>query len=277
MGIVMRIGFIGYGKMGSVIINALLENKGVKPNQLIVYNRTSAKLKQLLTNYPTLTIADTPTKVAESSELIFICTLTGAIPAILKDISKIIQPSTHLVLISGALNFSYLEKQFPGAITKTIPSITLLSSRGITLACHNNKVTPQQKETLKKILGSASKLVEVSEDQLDDGADLTSTFPAFIAKMMDTWAKACADSSGYSKEQALKLVLETLVGTAALLTDKGYTPKAVMERVATKGGNTEQGLKVLDEKLPPLFSDVVKATRKRRREAKAATAKLAKE
>lgn len=266
----MKYGFIGYGKMGSTIIQAILTSKAAQPNQLIIYNRPSTKLTELSAKYPALKIAASPSEVAEKSDLLFICTLTGAIPALLKENANALNPKTHLVLISGALDFQYLEKQFCGGITKTIPSVTLASGRGVTLVCHNNKVTEAQKAAFQSLLGASSKLLEVSEQQLDDGADFTSTFPAFIAKMMDTWAKACADGSGYSKEQALELVLETLAGTAALLADKGYTPEAIMDRVATKGGNTEQGLKVLEEKLPPLFADVVTATRKRRGEAKAA-------
>lgn len=270
----MKIGFIGYGKMGSTIVNAVLDSKGAQPSQLIVYNRTASKLNHLSTNYPKLTIADTSSKVAEKSDIIFICTLTGAIPTILKDISKVTRPSTHLVLISGALNFSYLVKHFTGAITKTIPSVTLLSGRGVTLTCHNNKVTPQQKEELQKVLGSASKLVEVNEEQLDDGADFTSTFPAFIAIMMERWAKMGIGTNGYSKEEALQMVLETLAGTAVLLTDKGLTPECVMEKVATKGGNTEQGLLVLDNRLTQLFGEVLEVTRKKRNESKAVLARV---
>lgn len=266
----MKYGFIGYGKMGSTIIQAILNSHAAQPNQLIMYNRTDTKLAELSAKYPGVTIAACPVEVAKESDILFICTLTGAIPALLKETTNAIHPKTHLVLISGALDFSYLEKQFGGAITKTIPSVTLAASKGVTLVCHNNKVTEAQKAAFQSLLSASSKLVEVSEQQLDDGADFTSTLPAFIAKMMDTWVRVGADGSGYSKEQALELVLETLAGTAGLLTDKGYTPEAVMDQVATRGGNTEQGLKVLEEKLPPLFTDVVKATRKRRKEAKAA-------
>lgn len=176
----------------------------------------------------------------------FACTLTSAIPALLKEAKNAFQPNTHLVLISGALDFQYLEKQFGGAITKTVPSITMAAGRGITLVCHNSKVTATQKAAFQALLGASSRLAEVSEQQLDDGADFTSTFPAFIAKMMDTWTKTGIGDNGFSNEEALGLVLETLSGTAALLTDKSFTPEQVMDRVATKGGNTEQGLKVLD-------------------------------
>ena len=178
-----------------------------------------------------------------------------------------------MVFISGTFDFSYLEKQFPGAITKTIPSVTLMGGRGGTLVCHNRQVTATQKAAFQRLLGTSSKIVEVSEDQLDDGADFTSTFSAFIAAMMDQWAKAGIGSNGYSVEEALELVLETLAGTAVLLTDKGFSPQMVMDRVATKGGNTEQGLKVLDSELPSLFNAVFEATRKKRRESKVATAK----
>lgn len=270
----MKYGFIGYGKMGSTIINAVIDSKAAQPNQLIIYNRTSSKLAELSTKYPAVTIATSPVEVVKESDILFVCTLTNAVPALLKEVANAFQHSTHLVLISGALDFQYLEKQFGGAITKTIPSITLAAGRGVTLVTHNSKVTTAQKAAFHALLGASSIIVEVNEQQLDDGADFTSTFPAFIAKMMDTWAKTGIGNNGFSNEKALDLVLETLSGTAALLTDKGFTPELVMDRVATKGGNTEQGLKVLDRELPRLFSEVLEATRKKRSESKAAMAKI---
>jgi pyrroline-5-carboxylate reductase len=270
----MKYGFIGYGKMGSTIAQAVLNSKTAQQNQLIIYNRTSSKLTELTTQYPAVTIAASPADVIKESDIIIVCTLTSAIPALLKENASALHPKKHLVLISGTLDFQYLEKQFGGAITKTIPSVTLASGRGVTLVCHNSKVTAAQKTAFQALLGASSRLVEVNEEQLDDGADFTSTFPAFIAKMMDTWAKTGVDSNGFSKEEALELVLETLSGTAALLTDKGFTPEQVMDRVATKGGNTEQGLKVLDRELHRLFSEVLEATRKKRSESKAAMAKI---
>jgi pyrroline-5-carboxylate reductase len=270
----MKYGFIGYGKMGSTIAQAVLNSKTAKPNQLIIYNRTNSKLTELTTQYPAVTVASSPAEVAKESDIIFVCTLTSAIPALLKETAEALNPNKHLVLISGALNFQYLEKQFGGAITKTIPSVTLAAGRGVTLVCHNSKVTATQKDAFQNLLGASSRLVEVNEQQLEDGADFTSTFPAFIAKMMDTWAKTGVGGNGFSKEEALSLTLETLSGTAALLTDKAFTPEQVMDRVATKGGSTEQGLIVLDRELQQLFSDVFEATRKKRGESKASMAKL---
>lgn len=264
----MKYGFVGYGKMGQTIINAVLNSKVARPNQLIIYNRTNSKLDELHAKFPAIAIADSPAKVAAESNIIFVCTLASAIPALLKETSGSINLDAHLVFISGALDFLYLETQFNGAITKTIPSITLEAGRGVTLVCHNSKVTAAQKAAFQSLLGSSGKLVEVKEAQLDDFVDFTSTFPAFIALMMDEWAKIGADAKGYSKEEALEMVLETLSGTAVLLSDRGFTPEEVMDRVATKGGITEQGLNVLSKGLPPLYREVFEATRRKRLESK---------
>lgn len=50
--------------------------------------------------------------------------------------------------------------------------------------------------------------------------------------------------SRFSEEEATELVVQTLLGTAKLLCRKGTGIEEIIPKVATKGGITEEGLKV---------------------------------
>ena len=52
------------------------------------------------------------------------------------------------------------------------------------------------------------------------------------------------------------MVLSTLFGTAKLLYERKETFADTIEKVATKGGITEEGVKVLQEKLPAIFEEM---------------------
>jgi len=56
------------------------------------------------------------------------------------------------------------------------------------------------------------------------------------------------------------MVLETLLGTAKLLQAKNMGFEALISAVATKGGISEEGIKVLDRHLPTVFDDLVETT-----------------
>ena len=58
---------------------------------------------------------------------------------------------------------------------------------GISLICHNTKVTDNKKEYLEKLLGAISKVVHVKENDFDAAADLTSCAPGLIAAIFENF------------------------------------------------------------------------------------------
>jgi pyrroline-5-carboxylate reductase len=56
------------------------------------------------------------------------------------------------------------------------------------------------------------------------------------------------------------MVLMTFLGTVRLLQGKKFGFDELITRVATKGGITEEGLKILDEHLPFVFDELLEAT-----------------
>ncbi len=56
------------------------------------------------------------------------------------------------------------------------------------------------------------------------------------------------------------LVKETLAGTVELLANDGCGFSEIVERVATKGGITEEGVKVIKREIPAMYDDLLEAT-----------------
>ena len=87
-GILMKIGFIGYGSMGSMIIDALLNSKTLTPEKLIISNRTLNKLDKIKKEYPEIEITNDNEYLASECQKIFIFVGTFAVKEILEDIKK---------------------------------------------------------------------------------------------------------------------------------------------------------------------------------------------
>ena len=56
------------------------------------------------------------------------------------------------------------------------------------------------------------------------------------------------------------MLTETIYGTGKLLVEKNITFDTLINRVATKGGVTEEGTKVIDEKLPQIINEMFEKT-----------------
>ena len=70
---------------------------------------------------------------------------------------------------------------------------------------------------------------------------------AFMALVAESFAEAGA-AHGLERDQALRMSVETMAGTAAYLREHGYDTGAVKVRVATPGGVTERGLIALEQR-----------------------------
>ena len=119
-----KIGFIGYGSMGSVILNGFLIKGAIKPDQVVVSSRTASKLSDIKKQFPDIEIAPNNGVTASKADLIFIFVGTSEVKPVIEEIREFTSKDTHIVYISAALEMEVVASFFNGKITKVIPSLT---------------------------------------------------------------------------------------------------------------------------------------------------------
>jgi pyrroline-5-carboxylate reductase len=258
-----KVGFIGYGAMGSMIIRGFLRSGVLDESQMIITTRTMSKLATLTESYPEVEIAPNNITLAERSQKLFILVNTGMVKGVLGEIIDHVSVKTHIIYISAGLTIQNLEKIFPGKISKVIPSLTSEVNEGMSLIAHNQQVTFEDAKFVENIFKTISKVKIVNENEFGLGADLTSCGPAFISFIMMKFAETALERDIFTTEEVEEMVTETLYGTARLLHEKDLKFEDVINQVATKGGITEEGLKVLDLELSPLFEKLFESTLKK--------------
>ena len=263
-----KIGFIGFGSMGSMIMNGFLDSNSINARDIMVSNRTLSKLDGLKENYPEIEISQNNTDLAKKCNPIFLFVNTGEVRNVLKEINQYLTKDAHIIHISAGLGLETLEKVFPLKITQVIPSLTSEVKEGVSLICHNEKVNSQEKKFVEDLFNNISLVKVVKEEDLDISTDLTSCSPAFIAYIIKKFADSGAERSGISEKETEEMVLQTLKGTVKLLTDKQMNFEEIISRVATKGGITEEGLKSLENDLPVVFENLFENTFNKREKLK---------
>ena len=66
-----KIGFIGYGNMGRVILDGFLLSGVLKPYEVVLSTRTRSKLNDLKETYPEIEIAYDNSSIVLKSNLLF--------------------------------------------------------------------------------------------------------------------------------------------------------------------------------------------------------------
>ncbi|MGG4143221.1 late competence protein ComER [Paenibacillus algorifonticola] len=256
----MKVGFIGTGTMGSLLIEALIASGALESDQISVSNRTFSKAQALADRYAGLQAEASNARTAFGKDIVFLCIKPHEFKKVIDDISPVIRPEQLLVSITSPVLLSHLEEVVPCKVAKVIPSITNHVWSGASLCIYGSRIQSEDKERLEALLAFISEPLQIDESYTRVVSDLSSCGPAFISCLLEQFVDAAVEETGIDREEALKVASAMLLGTGLLLTEGGLTPADVQARVAVPGGITAQALKLLRNETDDVFNRLIRTT-----------------
>ncbi|MCR4838636.1 MAG: NAD(P)-binding domain-containing protein [Eubacterium sp.] len=263
-----KVGIIGYGSMGKMLLWKFAEAGVISKEMLLVANRTREKLDEASS---IATICESNAELAAKADIIFVCVrpsdMKGVFEEVLNSIQsdQSVQSDKLLVSLNGNITFDTFDKIGRCRMAKVIPSLTAEIDRSQTLICFNELADVNDKERLKQLLSCIGEVIELPEHEMGMGSELVSCMPGFIASVFDVLCQAGKKHTEIPEEQVVKMVLNTLSATSDLMLRKGMTFEEVVNRVATKGGITQEGTKVVYEGFPTTADLLFEKTLEKRR------------
>ncbi len=255
-----RIGFIGTGSMGTILIEALLSSKALSPGQIMIGNRTPAKAERLAELYPGLVVAPSNAELAEAAKVLLLCVKPLEYKVLLEQITPVLTPEHLLITITSPIKLSLLEERVPCAVARVVPSITNAARSGISLCEFGSRIDEAQKQYILKLFSSISHPTMVSEVFLRVTSDITSCGPAFLSYILQQMIQEAVNETGISEDAATYLTTQMFIGMADLLKEDIFTLPSLQQRVCVPGGITGEGLIPLKEGIPGLFTEVYRRT-----------------
>jgi pyrroline-5-carboxylate reductase len=172
---------------------------------------------------------------------------------------------TLLLSILAGVDCASLREAFPdaAAIVRVMPNLAAAIGKS-PIGLHGDAQGPAREriEALMAPLGPAEWLGD--EGLMDIITALAGSGPAFVYRVIDALGEA-ATALGLPRASADRLALAMVEGAAALAAAAPDSPGELARRVASPGGTTEAGLKVLDadQRLLALLTDTLRAARDR--------------
>lgn len=259
----MKVGIIGYGSMGKMFLEKFLNSNVVSSENLLVTNRTGEKIVHLRDK---CMVCGGNQELATEADVIFLGVRPNDMKAVLSEIKEHLKEDALLVSLNGSIMLEQIEKICDNKIAKVIPCVTAEVNRAQTLVCYNTRVIEKDKEYLIKLLSCMGTVIELPEQEMGMGAELVSCMPGFLAAIFQEICVSAKKHTKLSEDEIARMVLHTVVGTGTLMLESGYSFADVIERVATKGGITEEGTKVIGEKLPDVADALFEKTLEKRRQ-----------
>jgi pyrroline-5-carboxylate reductase len=200
--------------------------------------------------------------------------LLGVKPQKLAEIAPLVAPAlereTILVSILAGTSLAALRTLFPAprAIVKAMPNLPVSLGMGVTELYADEACGEPAREVVERLMRALGHVEWFDDESLVGVASaLTAAAPAFLYRFIDALA-AAGEQLGLPAEQSARLAVTMAEGAGALAARSKASPRELARRVASPGGTTEAGLKVLDREdgLGRLVLRTLEASRRRGQE-----------
>jgi pyrroline-5-carboxylate reductase len=234
----MKLGLIGAGNMASALARGIGE-------PVLVHDLDDAKAAALADELGGEVVASN-SELAKRADALVLCHKPKQLEEVAADVGD--APAV-VVSILAATPTDRLAAAYPGAsIYRFIPSMPTEVRRGVLCYVPGPGAADGPEGEILELMGRAGTVIRLDDEPLIEPAmALMSCGPAFLALVAETFAEAGA-AHGLDPDVAMRMVVETMGGTAEYLAQHGYDGAALRARVATPGGATERGLITLEER-----------------------------
>lgn len=237
-----KFAFLGAGNMATAIIRAL------GTDSVCLYDRDKSKY-DAFADKPYKTASDAAEAVGYA-DYIFLSVKPQNFAELLGELrsSGCELSGKTFVSIAAGISTAYIGSVLGEgvAVIRTMPNTPLLYGFGVTAICRNSYVSDTDFETIKGVFAACGSVFELPEDKMNTVIAATSSAPAYVYLFI----KAITDAA---REQGLDIpdlknyICDMVAGSAETVKRSSLTTEQLISVVTSKGGTTEQAMKVFAE------------------------------
>jgi pyrroline-5-carboxylate reductase len=232
----MQLGLIGAGNMASALARGIGEPVLVSD---IDAGRASALAEALGGE-----AVGSNAELAERADAVVLCHKPKQLEEVAADVAG---RAKVVISILAATTTAQLEGAYPGVpIYRFIPNIPAEVRRGVLCYTPGPRASEGPETEVLELFGRAGIVIHLEEPLIEPAMALMSCGPAFWALIAEAFVDAGV-AHGLDREDASRMTLETMGGTAAYLAEHELDMAELRARVATPGGTTERGLIRLED------------------------------
>lgn len=264
----INIGFIGGGNMARSLIGGLIAD-GFAAGQIYVSDPDTQQLATLGARFQVHSSTDNMPTV-QAADVLVLAIKPQLLHTVATDLASTVQTRRPLIIsIAAGVREPDLQRWLGGglAIVRAMPNTPALVQSGATALCANTHVTAEQRSRAESILRAVGMTLWLKdENQMDAVTALSGSGPAYFFLIMEA-LEAAGVRLGLDAADARLLTLQTAFGAAKMALESQEDAGVLRARVTSKGGTTEQALKVLEAGgLAKLLDQAVTAACERSRE-----------
>jgi pyrroline-5-carboxylate reductase len=204
---------------------------------------------------------DSGAEVARRADLVVLCHKPGQLDEVAADVA----PHARAVAsILAGTPLARLKAAYPDRpVYRLLPSTPVEVRQGAVILAADGEQDAGLDAAVRDLFAELGTLVELDDAMVDVAMGLMSNAPAYYALVVEAQVDAGV-RHGLRPDQAARLVVQTMAGTAELLRRQDFDTLAVRRAVTSPGGSTARGLDALERGgLRAAFSAALDAILKR--------------
>ena len=268
-----KIGFIGAGNMGSVLIRGLIQSGDVNKADIFVSDANKNRLTEI-TDACGVEAVESNIELVNKADIVVIGVKPHHVDALLDEISQTSRAGQIFVsIVAGTPVDKFLSRLNPESgvirVMPNTPASVLAGAAAIYVASRN--IPDEDLARIVTIFVCTGKLVPIYDEALMDAVTgLSGSGPAYVFLAIEALTDAGVQQ-GIPRKEASLLAAQTVYGAAKMLLETGKSPVELKDMVTTPGGTTAAGLRMLEKgNFRSAIMDAVEAAARRSRELRSA-------
>ncbi|MCL1938962.1 MAG: pyrroline-5-carboxylate reductase [Candidatus Azobacteroides sp.] len=249
----MKIVVVGGGNMGGAMVRGLVRGSVFRPSDITVIDVREEPLKIINDFNPAIHTAVEIYDSVENADIVLLAVKPWVIRDVLLNIKFRMDYSKQILIsIAAGVTINEMnetlqkvedENAWP-TLFRLIPNTAIAVGQGVTLMASQN-ASPEQQALMVRIFDELGTTICMDENKMEAGAALTSCGIAYLFRYVRAATLAGVELGFYPK-YAQNLIVQTMLGAAALLDETKENPETEIDKVTTPGGITIKGLNELE-------------------------------
>ncbi|MFQ6326428.1 pyrroline-5-carboxylate reductase [Nocardia sp. CWNU-33] len=243
-----RIAVIGGGRIGEALVAGLLESGRAGKDLVIV--ETHADRAALIADRFGVRVTESVADAVIGADLLVIAVKPGDVDTVLTQLGKAELDADRdqvLVSLAAGVPTARLEAKLPAGfpVVRVMSNTPMLVGQGMSVLAPGRYARPEQLAEVADLLCAVGKVVTVAESQMDAVTAVSGSGPAYFFLVVEAMVDA-AVGLGLARDVATQLVVQTMVGSAALLDDAEQSAVELRAAVTSPAGTTAAALRELE-------------------------------
>ncbi|UGT64662.1 pyrroline-5-carboxylate reductase [Nocardia asteroides] len=243
-----RIAVIGGGRIGEALVAGLLESGRVAKDLVVV--ETHQDRAELIAERFGVRVTGSIEDASVGADVLVIAVKPADVDGVLTALGKAMlggDGDQVVVSLAAGVPTPRLEAKLPAGspVVRVMPNTPMLVGQGMSALAPGRHAKAEDLALVTGLLGAVGKVVTVAEAQMDAVTAVSGSGPAYFFLVVEAMVDAGV-SLGLTRDVATTLVVQTMLGAAALLEGAEQSAVDLRAAVTSPAGTTAAALRELE-------------------------------